>query len=86
MRQSPHCRWGTLPLAAAALLLAGCVEIGPGGPEAKGPSAGPVKAGSVEAGPGGVETKGLSAGPLEVGDKDTDHDAEDPDQETKADE
>jgi hypothetical protein len=45
---------------------AASVEVGPGGPEAKGPSAGPFKAGSAEVGPGGPEAKGPSAGPLKT--------------------
>jgi hypothetical protein len=43
---------------------AASVEVGPGGVEAKGPSAGPFKATSAEVGPGGAEAKGPSAGPL----------------------
>lgn len=45
---------------------AASVEVGPGGVEAKGPSAGPLKAVSAEAGPGGAEVKGPSAGPLKT--------------------
>jgi hypothetical protein len=45
---------------------AASVEVGPGGIEAKGPSAGPIKAGSAEVGPGGAEAKGPSAGPLKT--------------------
>jgi hypothetical protein len=58
-------------LAATALALGGCVEIGPGGAEAK-LGVGPFKAYSLEAGPGGVEEKGPSAGPFKVRDKDRD--------------
>jgi hypothetical protein len=59
--------------AAAALLLSACVEIGPGGPEAK-VGIGPFKAGSIELGPGGAEAKGPSAGPVGLGDDDKDDD------------
>lgn len=45
---------------------AASVEVGPGGVEAKGPSAGPFKAVSAEVGPGGAEAKGPSAGPLKT--------------------
>ena len=47
---------------------AASVEVGPGGVEAKGPSAGPFKAASAEVGPGGAEAKGPSAGPLKTKD------------------
>lgn len=43
---------------------AASVEVGPGGVEAKGPSAGPFKATSAEVRPGGAEAKGPSAGPV----------------------
>ncbi|MDX1710253.1 MAG: hypothetical protein R3316_03860 [Rhodovibrionaceae bacterium] len=52
-------------LAAATLVVSGCVEVGPGGVEAK-IGAGPFKAYSWEAGPGGVEEKGPSAGPFKT--------------------
>jgi hypothetical protein len=41
---------------------AASVEVGPGGVEAKGPSAGPFKTPSAEVGPGGAEMKGAGAG------------------------
>ncbi len=41
---------------------AASVEVGPGGVEAKGPSAGPLKTRSAEIGPGGAEMKGAGAG------------------------
>lgn len=56
----------TPALAASALALAGCAEIGPGGIEAK-IGIGPVKAISVEVGPGCIEAKGPSAGPVKAG-------------------
>ena len=52
-------------LAVSALIVGGCVEVGPGGVEAK-IGAGPFKAYSWEAGPGGVEEKGPSAGPFKT--------------------
>jgi len=73
MTRSLPRRAGAPALAAAALLLATCVEIGPGGPEAK-VGIGPFKAGSIELGPGGVEAKGPSAGPVGLGDDDKDDD------------
>ena len=61
----------SVTLAATALALGGCVEIGPGGAEAK-LGVGPFKAYSLEAGPGGVEEKGPSAGPFKVREEDRD--------------
>lgn len=73
MKRSLLRRTSALTLVTvAAFLLGGCVELGPGGPEAK-IGIGPFKAGSVEVGPGGAEAKGPSAGPFKALDTDSEN-------------